>query len=504
MFNCRIESKILVMQLSLCIFFLMSPCVGKTHQKVASQIPLDNQNAVRTVVSGQITGYADNADVKVTAVIFDSANMLYSAKIPLETTIKGGEFKFELNLKNPVGISLYIDGKGIRRLGIEYVGMYELFEPGDSINMDFSNGLEYNSIKFTGKGSEKFDCIRAIEKDIVLEWPDESPETSLSNAKKALEMGFHTIDLFKNRLPTGTRDLLKADLLSRIEWAALRSVMQQPTASDSIKRAFQEWAGNISGVNDSLVTTAPIYAHYLMRRAIYTRMNEQNLVYEDSNAEPYRLNDNEIYDAISKVYRGSVQDWILARYLIDYRKNLDEARVICIKRYLKRNQRSPFYRQIEYFYNEYKNRLAEGSPAYAFSLRDTTGQVVSLSQFSGQVLLIDFYFNGCGGCYSLVPILKQIEEHYNGKAIKFVSISIDKTISIWKDGIGTYSVPGSVQLYTNGTADRHPVINFYNIYAYPTLVLIDKDGKIVTSRAPDPRDDNGKALMKIIDDKLRL
>jgi len=103
------------------------------------------------------------------------------------------------------------------------------------------------------------------------------------------------------------------------------------------------------------------------------------------------------------------------------------------------------------------------------------------------------------------------KNYKDNKNVVFISISISPDIDDiggWREGIGKYNVPGSIQLnasvgthsYTEGF--NHPIISKYGISAYPQLVLIDKNGLLVTNTAPRPDSDGGKALTKLIDETL--
>jgi thiol-disulfide isomerase/thioredoxin len=111
-------------------------------------------------------------------------------------------------------------------------------------------------------------------------------------------------------------------------------------------------------------------------------------------------------------------------------------------------------------------------------------------------------FTGCPGCAQMVPSLTKVEEQFNNREVVFISISIDKN-KVWKNDKNKYSAPGSLFLYTNNEGSDHPIIEYYRAQNYPQLVLIDKQGKLITNNAPDPRRDNGKELTIMIEEALR-
>ena len=55
-------------------------------------------------------------------------------------------------------------------------------------------------------------------------------------------------------------------------------------------------------------------------------------------------------------------------------------------------------------------KLQPGQPAPEFTLNDLDGQPVSLSQFRGEVVLLDFWARWCGPCIGDLPYLRKIKE----------------------------------------------------------------------------------------------
>ena len=106
----------------------------------------------------------------------------------------------------------------------------------------------------------------------------------------------------------------------------------------------------------------------------------------------------------------------------------------------------------------------------------------SIKDFRGKFVLLDFWTFGCINCQHILPDLKRLEEEYPEELVvigvhsaKFDAEKSSETIrkAIQKFGI------------------KHPVINDadYNIWrhyavnAWPTIVLIDPDGKVIGQRA---------------------
>lgn len=134
--------------------------------------------------------------------------------------------------------------------------------------------------------------------------------------------------------------------------------------------------------------------------------------------------------------------------------------------------------------------IMPGMDAPIFNLPDLEGNIVSLEDFSGKYVYIDFWATWCGPCKIEIPVLSQLAKDYAGKNIEIISISVDRDKQAWIDMI-TEDKPNWLQL--------HDSINFndeYLVKFIPTFVLIDRNGKIIDSRAPRPS--SGKVLTDLL------
>src|SRR5690606_16773596 len=81
-----------------------------------------------------------------------------------------------------------------------------------------------------------------------------------------------------------------------------------------------------------------------------------------------------------------------------------------------------------------------------YILLDTIDNPVKLSDFKDKIVLIDFYFTGCGGCALLYSqVLSEVKDHFqDDDDILFITISADKDRNFWISGIerGIYTSKG--------------------------------------------------------------
>jgi len=125
---------------------------------------------------------------------------------------------------------------------------------------------------------------------------------------------------------------------------------------------------------------------------------------------------------------------------------------------------------------EVRRETSDGAGAPVFNLPDTDGKMVSLKDFKGKYVLIDFWASWCGPCKGEVPFLKEAHQKYKKKDLVVISISSDKKKEAWLSAI-EHEKMDWLQLNSHGS----DVSNKYGVSGIPHIVLIDKKGNIVAS-----------------------
>jgi thiol-disulfide isomerase/thioredoxin len=141
-------------------------------------------------------------------------------------------------------------------------------------------------------------------------------------------------------------------------------------------------------------------------------------------------------------------------------------------------------------------KIAIGKPAPSFTAIDSLGKQHSLTDFKGEVVLIDLWASWCGPCREEAPYLAKVIKKYKAdNRIKFISIAVMDKIDNWKKAL-IADKPIGLQLF-----DKDGLVqNGYVANSIPKFVLIDKQGNIVNFDSPMPSEP--VELEKILDAEI--
>ncbi len=125
--------------------------------------------------------------------------------------------------------------------------------------------------------------------------------------------------------------------------------------------------------------------------------------------------------------------------------------------------------------NERKAEVASGTiTAPNFTLPDLNGKEVSLSDFRGKWVVLDFWGSWCGWCVKGFPALKEAYTKYGDKIV-VIGIDCNESEADWRAGVKQHQLPW-INLYNGNNSDLYKA---YNIEGFPTKAIVNPEGKLV-------------------------
>jgi peroxiredoxin len=126
------------------------------------------------------------------------------------------------------------------------------------------------------------------------------------------------------------------------------------------------------------------------------------------------------------------------------------------------------------------------APAPAFTLASRAGQDVSLAQYKGQVVMLNFWASWCGPCRQEMPLLESIYKKYNKMGFTLLGVNVEPDSNAANEWLKATPVSFPI-LYDRDSK----VSKLYDVAGMPSTVIIDRSGKLrVLHRGYKPGDEN--------------
>jgi thiol-disulfide isomerase/thioredoxin len=112
-----------------------------------------------------------------------------------------------------------------------------------------------------------------------------------------------------------------------------------------------------------------------------------------------------------------------------------------------------------------------GKPAEAFDTTDIDGKRVKLVDLKGKVVVLDFWYRGCGWCIKAMPQMNGLAEDFRGKPVAIFGMNTDR-----KEEDARFVIEKMALKYPTLKAIGLP--EKFGVQGFPTLIVIDQQGKV--------------------------
>ncbi|MBV8254052.1 MAG: redoxin domain-containing protein [Chitinophaga sp.] len=388
-----------------------------------------------------------------------------SPGITMDAVLAKDSFYFSLPPWTGDPLFFYVDAGG---------GFYGIISRGDHIHLDFTG----DTIYFAGRGSA---ANRALYLGRIAGKgrQDMRVADQLEYDRKAIQAVDQVLQSYKDSMPGQLYSVLRADLLGMIGSRMIGAYWEQePDVQESI---YNRHIGPALP-QLPLDETSALSGHFLDYLLDKAQLDYHRAMHR-------QCTHGAVYEWIKNHYSGVLQEKLLAHQLLlafatgGQQEELEQ----CAEDYLKMVRSESCKEAVAIPFSKMRRGIRRGLPAPGFSLPDHKGNMISLSQFAGKVVLLHF----CADDDNLVTTLNEISKCFDKKDVVFLHIGMTP-LPIHENGIQLY--PGN----------QLPAIQrAYNVSACPTLIVIARNGRVFAVKPPNPSNDQGTELTNVIYEALQ-
>jgi cytochrome c biogenesis protein CcmG/thiol:disulfide interchange protein DsbE len=122
--------------------------------------------------------------------------------------------------------------------------------------------------------------------------------------------------------------------------------------------------------------------------------------------------------------------------------------------------------------------VVAGDSAPEFTITTDSGRTVSIPNFGGKILVLNFWASWCPPCVEETPSMSRFAQEYAAKGVVVLGVSVDKDEKAYRTFLQKYK-PGFL------TARELKTHEDYGTFMYPETYIIDTNGKVLRKYAEE-------------------
>lgn len=372
--------------------------------------------------------------------------------------------------------------------------------PGDQLKITSDLNDDKSIYKFTGRGSEAnnylaqsnlvFERYFRLNGKQINEFETEIFASRLDSMEKAFA-DFHRDYTSRVNLPKSVSYLLEittriAPLHFKLNYVAAHynTMDEREKMPELLKKTYSEVP-----LNDELVTSN--YSDY--SRVLYYYLSDIWLPFVAGKTLEER---KQILPQLPKLaaqaikkeqYSPAIEELLLAKNVYEaFSQGLTPVTLSVFNSFKSSFPNSAHLSALEKKY--YKRlALAQGSKAPDFMGVTPDGKKLSLSDLKGKIIYADVWATWCGPCREELPKAKEIQRKFaDNKKVEFLYISVDRNNNDWTKFLKADPDFKGTHINISDDEQISHLYKSYQMVGVPTYLLIDREGKIVSSVAPRP------------------
>ena len=421
----------------------------------------------------RLNGKIENASSNLITLRVLHETITYKEELIEITTDLAGNFNLNLDLEKPAIATLQVNND------------FETFyiKPGEELVVNFDANALGTTLFFGGKDDVLNNMLMHLQQTFGQEIESlQKNENSynFSEYKNKLtdlwkkQCSYFTKLLKKTDLPSDDKDFIQAEIDFSYALNLMYGLNNKNLGpdSDSFDRSKYKFLNQIQ------VSRQDVIANQNYVEFLHTYFDYLSKLPENSNSD--------IAELAEMYLTGEPLNYVQAKELAKQCK-LGKAYEAgnSIKAYLEKSEEEQFNQILRIVYNETKE-LNEGALAPNFSLADIDGNMVSLSDYKGKVVFIDFWATWCRPCIKMMHYNQELKDFYKNKDVVFLFVAMDEDSAIWQNYVETNALTGTHINANNGKGYLSDIAKLYKVRRLPLSILIDQEGRVAYNPSAAP------------------
>ena len=124
-----------------------------------------------------------------------------------------------------------------------------------------------------------------------------------------------------------------------------------------------------------------------------------------------------------------------------------------------------------------QDTLTPGTKFPDFEVTSLDGKPLSIKNYAGKIVLVDFWASWAPACKRHMPILKKVYEKYHDKGFEVIGISLDNYRDTLDEYLTSQKIPWPQ--YFDGNGWKNELALQYGVYSIPSTFLVDRSGNLI-------------------------
>lgn len=390
-----------------------------------------------------------------------------------------GEFRLALTVPGPTRAELvYGDGA------------VDLFlEPGDELDARFKGNALSTTVRFKGKGEAANNYLmeandKFVENDGFQVLPDnitfyEPAFVSFLNYRRKEEQKFLDRYAAGVTLTPAFKEFAQAEIVysdanDRLTFQDLREQVVATEGRLKLSATYYDFLKDPALLNNPNPAglRSGMYQEFLLNYVHYVAASQ----HPRTDPRFYQV----CYDVAKTQLSGPVRPLIMARILQEsFRFGHVRHSTALLTDFQTVDTKNEYYPTLLHDFETHK-AFSIGSPAPEFRLATVTGDSVSLRDFVGKLVYLNFWRTTSGMSLRDLPYAQELAKRFSGKDIVFLNVALDDNETSWKQMVINRKMPGVHVRATGGL--QSAIARAYALQEVPSYFLLAEDGTFLNTK----------------------